>query len=137
MTKSIIGAALLLALVAPVARAADESTISLSVAAVPEKRPAILPALYISFAGLQAYDVYSTRLGVARGAAEANPLVAQAAGNTAGMIAMKAVSTGTAIVVAENLWHTNKTAAILTMVVANGVMTLVALHNASVLHQVR
>jgi hypothetical protein len=66
---------------------------------------------------------------------ELNPLVAP--GATAGMIVMKAVSTGTTIVVAERLWHTNRTAAILTMVAANGVMAIVAANNARVLHQIR
>ncbi len=137
MTKSIIGAALLLALTAPVAQAADESTISLPVAAVPEKRPSILPLLYVSFAGLQAYDVYSTRAGLARGASELNPIVAPAGGDTMRMIALKAASAGTTIAIAEHLWHKNRTAALLTMVAANSVMAVVAANNARVLHQLR
>ena len=135
-------------LVAPAAGAADDDpvapptdtvriTISLPVVAVPEKRPAILPVLYLSLAGLQAFDVYATRSGVARGVAELNPLVAPMTGDTAGMIVLKAVSTGTTILMTEHLWHQNKTAAILTMAAANGVMALVAAHNVSVLHQAR
>src|SRR5437667_5340415 len=38
-------------------------------------RGAVLPALYISLAGLQAYDAYSTVTGVRRGAVEANGLM--------------------------------------------------------------
>ena len=145
MRKRIIASALLLLAVAPAARAADDDapappadspkvTISLPVA--PDgKRPAILPFLYASLAGLQAYDVYSTRTGISRGASEVNPLVAPIAGDTSAMIVMKAVSTGTTIIMAEHLWRRNKTAAILTMVAANGVMAVVAAHNANLLHQ--
>lgn len=108
-----------------------------AVAANPEKRPAIMPALYLSLAGLQAYDVYSTRQGLALGAREANPLMAGAASDTTGMVVMKTVSTATTIVLAERLWHRNRAAAIVTMIVANGVMAAVAANNARVLHQTR
>lgn len=43
-------------------------------------RPIVLPVLYASYAALQAYDVYSTRQGLARGAREANPLMKGVAG---------------------------------------------------------
>ena len=97
-------------------------------------RPAALPVLYVSLAGLQAFDVYSTRQGLARGARELNPLVAPVAGNTTGMVVLKAVSTATTIAIAERLWHTNKTAAILTMVAANAVMAAVAANNVRVVN---
>ena len=144
MFRITVASILLLALTGIPARAADDTdatsgggkgTVSLPVVVVQEQRPAALPALYLSLAGLQAYDVYSTHAGLARGAAEANPLMAPMAGETAGMIVIKAVSTATTIVIAERLWRTNKTAAILTMVVANGVMAAVAANNARVLHQ--
>lgn len=116
---------------------APKMTMTLPVVAVPEKRPAVLPVLYLSLAGLQAFDVYSTRQALARGAREVNPFMAPVAGNTTGMILMKAVSTATSIVMAERLWHRNKTAAILTMIAANGVMAVVAANNARVLQQTR
>jgi hypothetical protein len=112
-------------------------TITLPVVATPEKRPAILPALYLTLAGLQAYDVYSTQAGLSRGAVELNPIVSPVAGNTPSMIVMKAISTGTTIIMAERLWHRNKAAAILTMVAANGVMAVVAAHNTQVLRATR
>jgi hypothetical protein len=122
------------------ANAADSDvaavTLTLPTAAV-ETRPAARPALYLSLAGLQAFDVYSTRAALSRGAAEGNPMVAPLAGNTAGMIAMKAVSAGMTIIMAERLWHRNKAAAILAMVAANGVLAAVAANNARVLHQTR
>lgn len=116
---------------------ASKITIPFSAIDVPEKRPAVLPVLYLTLAGLQGYDVYSTRQGIANGAREVNPLVALAAGDTTSMIVMKAVSTATTIVMAERLWHRNKAAAIVTMVVANGVMAIVAANNARVLRQTR
>lgn len=138
---------LILGLTASAAHAADgdadttvgapKVTITLPAVRVPEKRPAILSALHVSLAGLQAYDVYSTRQGLAQGAREVNPLIAPGAQDTAGMIALKAVSTATTIVMAERLWRKNKTAAILTMVAANGVMAVVAANNARVLRQTR
>src|SRR5688572_14255831 len=73
--------------------------------------PMVLPALYASYAALQAYDVYSTRQGLARGAREANPLMQGVAGNTSAMVAMKAGVGVATIMAAERLWKTNKTAA--------------------------
>jgi hypothetical protein len=148
MNNRIIASALLLTLFAPAAYAADADgtepaadkprvTISLPAIRDQEKRPAILPVLYATLVGLHAYDVYSTRAGVSRGAAELNPVVAPLTGDTPAMIAMKAVSAGTTIFMAERLWHRNKSAAILTMVAANGVMAVVAAHNLQALHQIR
>ena len=106
MKKHIIASALLLGLIAPAARAANDDapattppprvTISLPVAA-PEKRPAILPVLYVGLAGLQAFDIYSTDAAVARGAVEANPVMSPIAGDTAAMIVrpLAASRTGT------------------------------------------
>jgi len=100
-------------------------------------RPAVLPALYASYAALQAFDVYSTRQGLARGAREANPLMRDAVGNTGAFVAVKAaVAVGT-IVAAERLWKTNKPAAIAVMVASNGVAAIVAARNARVLRQQR
>ena len=110
-------------------------TITLPVVTIPAKRPAMLPVLYASLAGLQAYDVYSTHQALALGAREANPLMAGVAGSTTGMVVVKTVSTATTIVLAERLWRKNKVAAILTMVAANGVMAAVAAHNARVVQQ--
>jgi hypothetical protein len=108
-----------------------------AVAADSGERPAVLPMLYVSLAGLQAYDVYSTHQGLALGAREASPLMAGAAGDTTGMVVMKTVSTATTIVLVERLWHRNRAAAIVTMIVANGLMAAVAANNARVLHQTR
>jgi hypothetical protein len=98
-------------------------------------RPAALPLLYAGLVGLQAYDVYSTRTALGRGASEANPLMGGVAGNTAGLVVAKAVSTAGIIFISERLWKKNRVAAILTVAVANGIMAGVAMNNARVLNQ--
>jgi len=101
-------------------------------------RPALLPALYASYAGLQAYDVYSTRQALSRGAREANPLMQGSAGNSAAMIALKAGVTVGTIVAAERMWKTNnKVGAIAVLVASNSVAAIVASRNASTLRQLR
>ena len=101
-------------------------------------RPTILPVLYASYAGLQAYDVYSTRSALSRGAHEANPLMKQAAGNTSAMIALKAGVTLGTIVAAERMWkNNNKVGAIAVLVASNSVAAFVATRNARTLRQLR
>lgn len=59
-------------------------------------RPVVLPALYASYAALQAYDLYSTRQALGRGAQESNPLMQGVVGNTGAFVALKAgVAAGT------------------------------------------
>jgi len=96
-------------------------------------RPKALPALYASYAALQAFDVYSTRQALARGATEANPLMQGVVGNTGAFVAVKATVAVATIMAAERLWKTNKAAAIAVMVASNGVAAIVAARNASVL----
>ena len=121
---------------------ADPNTTGLKVVvttpatAVNTTRPTALPILYGSLVGLQAYDFYSTRQGLSRGAQEVNPLMQAVVGNSTTAIVTKTVSTAVTIAIAERLWKTNKTAAIVTMVVANGVMGAVAANNVRVLHQI-
>lgn len=102
---------------------------------VPEAtRPPALPAMYVSLAGLQAYDGYSTLRGVRGGAKETNPLVGGLASQPAAFWTLKALSTVTTIYFAEQLWRQHKRGqAIMTMVVANAMMGAVAARNASIL----
>lgn len=96
-------------------------------------RPAALPPLYVALAGLQAYDGYSTLRGVQAGARETNPLVGGMARQPIAFWTVKALSTVSSIYFAEQLWRQHKkTQAIVTMVVANGVMAAVAARNAAV-----
>ncbi len=101
-------------------------------------RPALLPALYASYAALQAYDVYSTRQALGRGAREANPLMQGVVGNPGAFVALKAgVAAGT-ILAAERLWKNDrKAAAIGVMVASNVVAGMVASKNARTLRQLR
>jgi hypothetical protein len=97
-------------------------------------RPSALPTMYVSLAGLQAYDGYVTLHGVRAGATETNPLVGGLAKQPAAFWTVKALSTATTIYFAEQLWRQNKRKeAIVTMVVANAVMGAVAARNMSVL----
>jgi hypothetical protein len=101
------------------------------------RRPALLPMLYVSYAALQAYDVYSTRQGLARGAREANPLMQGVVGNTGAFVAMKAGVAVATIAAAEKLWKTNKPAAIGVMIAGNSVAAIVAARNTRTLGQLR
>ena len=101
-------------------------------------RPALLPALYASYAGLQAYGIYSTRQALSQGAREANPLMKGVAGSNAGMIALKAGVTVATIVAVERMWkNNNKVGAIAVLVASNSVAAIVAARNASTLRQLR
>ena len=100
-------------------------------------RPAALTALYASYTVLQAYDVYSTRQALARGAREANPLMQGVVGNTGAFVAMKAGVAVATIAAAEKLWKTNKPAAIGVMIAGNSVAAIVAARNTRTLGQLR
>lgn len=98
------------------------------------KRGAVLPVLYVSLAGLNAYDAYSTSVGVAAGAREANLLMGGLASNPAAFWATKGAVTAGSIVIAEQLWRKHRrVAAISMMAVSNGIMAMVAANNARVL----
>jgi len=112
--------------------------VELSLPTINYSRGAVLPTLYVSLAGLQAYDVYATTTGLRRGAVEANGVMKNVAGNPAAMWAVKAGVTTATIVIAEQLWKQHRrTAAIVTMIASNGLMAVVAARNASVLRAQR
>ena len=101
-------------------------------------RPGALPMLYVSLAGLQAYDLYSTRSAVSHGGHESNPMMQGVADSTTGMAVAKAISTGGMIYLAERLWKTNhRKGAVVALLVTNGLMGAVAMNNANVLSQQR
>ena len=99
-----------------------------------KRRPAALMPLYVSFASLQALDTHSTRRALARGATEANPLMRGIAGNTAGMLAVKAAATAGVVYAGEKIWKRNKAGAVLFMVAANSALALVVQHNYRLVH---
>jgi hypothetical protein len=144
MVRTCLVASLSILLLAAPAFAADEvlpaQTIATSVAIGPQlpraitTRGPVLPALYGTLAGLQAYDGWSTVRAVRLGATEANPAVASLADNSRAMWAVKAGATAVSIYAAERLWRRNRrTEAIVTMIAVNSAMAMVAVHNASVL----
>jgi len=146
MSRTIAAAAVLsLTMFALPAYAEDDAATPITVtgSAAPAKfaqaiaRPAALTALYASYSALQAYDVYSTRQALARGAREANPLMQGVVGNTGAFVAMKAGVAVATIAAAEKLWKTNKPAAIGVMIAGNSVAALVAARNSRTLGQLR
>lgn len=111
-----------------VARAAKESepTTLWTLSQTP-KRPALLPVLYGTYAGLQVMDIVSTRKAIAAGAREANPLMQK--GGMATTIAMKAASSVGTVYVAEKMWKRHRVGAIVLMAAMNGVSAAVVAHN--------
>lgn len=101
------------------------------------RRPGALPLLHAGFAGLQAYDFYSTRRALAQGGQEANPVMKGIVGNPFAFAAVKGVMTVAPMMIANRMWRTNRVGAIMTMVVANGAMAAVAANNARVLRRQR
>jgi len=95
----------------------------------PERRPAMLPALYATLGAMQALDVYSTRRAMSVGAYEANPLMRKASGNTGAMLAVKAVSTAATVFFAERAWKKNKKGAVILMLAVNSAMAAVTVRN--------
>lgn len=146
MTRTIAAAAALSLTLFALPASADEAAlapITVTGMVAPVKmaqalsRPAALTALYASYTVLQAYDVYSTRQALARGAREANPLMQGVVGNTGAFVAMKAGVAVATIAAAEKLWKTNKPAAIGVMIAGNSVAAIVAARNTRTLGQLR
>ena len=101
---------------------------------LPTGRGPVLPMLYSTLVGLQAYDGWSTVNAVRRGASEANPALSGVAPNSGAMWAVKTGATVASIYAAERLWRQHRRVeAVATMVAVNGLMAVVATHNASVM----
>jgi hypothetical protein len=98
----------------------------------PAERGAALPALYVSLAGLQVYDGYSTSRGLKNGAVESNAILGALANHPAALWAAKGATAFVSIYVAERLWRGHhRGQAIALMAVSNGLMAAVAASNAS------
>ena len=115
----------------------DEARLEAARWVAAHRRPGALPGLYASFAALQVFDVYSTRRALAGGAYEANPMMKGVVGSPAMFWTVKLASTAAPMLAAEQLWKTNRIAAIALMVASNGVMAAVAAHNVNVIKQMR
>jgi hypothetical protein len=92
-------------------------------ATVPSKP---LTALQISFAGLQTADMWTTIAARNNGAREVNPLMD---GSYTKAVAFKAAMGVSTVLATRAMAKKNKKAAIVTMVVLNGVTAAVALQN--------
>jgi hypothetical protein len=119
---------------------AENDPVSSSIASTPGPvtRGSVLPVLYGTLAGLQAYDGWSTVTGVRRDAQEANRAMAPVASNPVAMWAVKAGATMASIYAAESLWRRHRRIeAVATMVAVNSLMATIALHNGSVVRGLR
>ena len=95
----------------------------------PQTRPAPLVGLYVALAGMHALDVVSTRKALAAGATEANPMMAPFARSPLALAAVKAGVTGVTIFATEQLWKTNRKAAVVTMIALNAAHGAIAARN--------
>ena len=101
-------------------------------------RGCVLPALYVSLAGLQAYDAYTTTIGLRGGATEANTIMRTAAGNPTALWVVKGGVSVATILISERLWKRGRRGqAIAMMAISNGMMAVVAAHNSSVLRRIQ
>jgi hypothetical protein len=125
--------------VAPVARTASSVAAPLlrPSSGFDTRRPAILPALYVSVAALQALDAHSTMAALGNGGREANPLMRGVAGNKGALLAVKAGVAGSTIFLAEKMWKRNRAAAIAMMAIVNAVDAVVVAHNYRVVRTLR
>lgn len=95
------------------------------------RRPSLLVPMYLSFGGLQAYDLSLTLRGTRPGGTtrEGNPVIAGFAGNAGAMVALKSASTVSAVILTERLWKNHRRAAVALMTTVNAAMALVVAHN--------
>jgi hypothetical protein len=96
---------------------------------VEDRRPALLPPLYVTFATLQVLDIHFTRQSLSRGAVERNAAMARVVENLPALIAVKAAVTTSTILVGEKLWKRNRIAAVALMIGLNAGYAVVAAHN--------
>jgi hypothetical protein len=122
---------------APVAETPGPTFVRASMGTL-ERRPPLLPAMYAAQVALQALDVHSTYSAINKGAHEANPLMKGVVGNKGAMMAVKAGVAASTIFLAEKMWKRgNRTGAIVTMLIVNGVTAAVAANNYKVVSNLR
>lgn len=101
------------------------------------QRPPVVAALYASVVALNTYDVVLTAQALNLGAVEMNPMLGS--GRHAAWVAtMKGATTFATVLIVERIWRRHHPRqAIAVMAIANGLMTGVAIHNASVVRRLR
>jgi len=123
-------------LAAAAASAATSANTDTAPMFIRHERPRMLPALYLTAASLQGYDVYSTFTALKSGAQERNPVMKGLVGNPAAFVAVKAGVAGASIIAAEQLWRGHhRTSAVMMMLASNILMGAVVHHNAGVLNR--
>jgi len=95
----------------------------------PQRRPAALAPLYVSFATLQALDLHSTLKGVADGSAEANPAMKPLVGQPAAFVVAKVAATAATFYVSERLWRRSRVGAVVLMLAVNGAYAAIVANN--------
>jgi hypothetical protein len=104
----------------------------------PAVRGSVLPSMYASLIGLQAYDGYSTNRGLKNGASESNAILGPLSKHPGAVWAVKGAAAFASIYVAERLWRTHhRGQAIGLMVVSSGIMAAVAANNAAIIRRQR
>jgi len=98
-------------------------------------RPAVLPALYLSFAAFQILDADSTRSRLQSGACEMNPAMRFVASRGPLLFAVKAGATAGTIYLAERLWKKNERGRSLILMAAINSAYLIIVTNNSRLRQ--
>jgi hypothetical protein len=114
---------------APFVRPATRPAADAFVRPATRPRPTPLVGLYVSLAGLQALDIASTQRALGAGATEANPMMAPFARSPLALAAVKAGVTTATIFATEQLWKSNRKAALVTMIVLNAAYGAIAAHN--------
>jgi hypothetical protein len=95
----------------------------------PQPQSRALNLLHVSFASLEAVDVYTTVRGVNAGAVEANPLICATAASPVGLTAVKAGVALSSIVLTRRLARQHRVAAIVLAATLNSAYAAVAVHN--------
>jgi hypothetical protein len=117
---------------APMRPAVRPGVVSTHIVRAAEPRPGdskVLPVLFGTYAALQVLDVKSTTAAVRNGAVEANPMVGSMSQSTGQFLAYKAATTAVTYAVVKTIEKKSKKAAVVTMVVLNGVTAAVVANN--------
>jgi hypothetical protein len=106
-------------------------------APVPASSNAVMRPLYLTFGVLQGLDVYTTRVALARGARETNPLMGGLADKPAALVAVKAAATFGTVYLVERLRIRHPVAAAITMAAIDSAYVMLVVRNAQVARQAR
>lgn len=118
--------------------ATDDAPPPVVVRVVPDRDPrrAVLSSLHAVTGVVQTYDGMLTMRVLKAGGVESNPLMKPVVRNEGAMMGVKIAAAVATVIGTETLWHDNhRLAAIVTSIVANSGMAMIARHNARVLAQ--